>query len=41
MNDHLAEYVKSVVQHLRGLKVEFAMVGGIAVSLRTVEQFTT
>ncbi|MEQ1645328.1 MAG: nucleotidyl transferase AbiEii/AbiGii toxin family protein [Pyrinomonadaceae bacterium] len=40
MNDHLGEYVKSVVQHLRGLKVEFAMVGGIAVSLRTVERFT-
>lgn len=40
MNDHLADYAKSVVEHLRGLKVEFALVGGIAVSLRTIERFT-
>lgn len=40
MNDHLEEYVKSVAKHLRGLDVEFAVVGGIAVSLRTIERFT-
>jgi predicted nucleotidyltransferase len=38
--DHLEEYVKTVTQHLRGLGVEFAVVGGIAVSLRTIERFT-
>jgi predicted nucleotidyltransferase len=38
--DHLEEYVKTVAQHLRGLGVEFAVVGGIAVSLRTIERFT-
>lgn len=40
MIDHLEEYVKLVASHLRGLKVEFAVVGGIAVSLRTIERFT-
>lgn len=40
MNDHLADYARSVVEHLRSLKVEFAMVGGIAVSIRTLERFT-
>jgi len=38
--DHLEEYVKLVASHLRRLKVEFAVVGGIAVSLRTIERFT-
>lgn len=32
--------MKSVAFHLRKLNVKFAMVGGIAVSLRTVERFT-
>ena len=40
MNDPLADYAKLVVEHLRGLKVEFATVGGSAVSLRTLERFT-
>jgi hypothetical protein len=40
VNDHLADYARSVVEHLRSLKVEFAMVGGIAVSIRTLERFT-
>lgn len=40
MIDHLEEYVKNVAQHLAGLGVEFAVVGGIAVSLRTIERFT-
>ncbi len=40
MIDHLEEYVKTVAEHLRGLRVEFALVGGIAVSLRTIERFT-
>lgn len=40
MIDHLQEYVKRVAEHLRGLGVHFAVVGGIAVSLRTVERFT-
>ena len=38
--DHLEEYVKSVATYLRKLRVEFAIVGGIAVSLRTIERFT-
>jgi predicted nucleotidyltransferase len=38
--DHLEQYVKIVTQHLRGIGVEFALVGGIAVSLRTIERFT-
>ena len=40
MNDHLEQYVETVVKHLRKLEIEFAMVGGIAVSLRTIERFT-
>lgn len=40
MIDHLEQYVKIVTQHLRGIGVEFALVGGIAVSLRTIERFT-
>lgn len=40
MIDHLEQYVKKVTQHLRGIGVEFALVGGIAVSLRTIERFT-
>ena len=40
MIDHLEDYVKNVAQRLRELGVEFALVGGIAVSLRTIERFT-
>lgn len=40
MIDYLEEYVKAVAAHFRGLGVDFAVVGGIAVSLRTVERFT-
>jgi len=38
--DYLEQYVKIVTQHLRGIGAEFALVGGIAVSLRTIERFT-
>ncbi|MBX3292547.1 MAG: nucleotidyl transferase AbiEii/AbiGii toxin family protein [Acidobacteria bacterium] len=40
MIDHLEQYVRTVARHLHGLDVDFAVVGGIAVSLRTTERFT-
>ena len=40
MIDHLEEYVKKVALYLSERGVDFAIVGGIAVSLRTIERFT-